>query len=249
MASCRNFNDVAALTWPNHQRYAQRHGYTARENSALLDPSRPPAWSKIRAVESMLDLQQQQQQCDWILWLDADVVIMNSTIPLETLIPTDPNVHLIVTADRRFTANSGVWLLRNSDWSRQFLRDWWNSRSYVRRKGLSLSGDNDAFGHLVRQRLHLDEATWTAAQAADAARNDPHLRMPARCNLNSFGVFVSQESPQQQRLSDPIAVRNAKDKPEWFESELFYHAGDFMAHASGMDQKTRGVQLLLQRAA
>ena len=270
MASCRDFHSVATRTWPNQQRYAQRHGYTARENSALLDPSRPPAWSKIRAVQFMLDLvvvvpvlesssnepdsasasgrnaaAQRHYHCDWVLWLDADVVIMNSSIPLESLIPVDPNIHLIVTADRRFTANSGVWLLRNSAWSRQFLQDWWELRSYVRPKGLSLSGDNDAFGHLVRQRLQLPEESWTAVQAADAAQIDPHIRMPARCNLNSFGVFVTNIQE-----SDPVIPMDKSEKklPEWYQSDLFYHAGDFIAHASGIDQKSLGVELLLQRA-
>lgn len=257
MARCRDFDTVAARTWPNQQRYAQRHDYTARENSALLDPTRPPAWSKIRAVQSMLNLadpEKTQSQgephyhCDWVLWLDADVVIMNSSIPLESFIPVDPNIHLIVTADRRFTANSGVWLLRNSAWSRQFLQDWWELRSYVRPKGLSLSGDNDAFGHLIRQRLHLPEHDWTASQAADAAKVDPHIRMPARCNLNSFGVYVTNVL-----LSDPATVMKGEGgtpekRPEWYESDLFYHAGDFIAHASGIDQKSLGVEFLLQRA-
>lgn len=257
VSGCRNFNDVAPLTWPNQQRYAQRHGYTAQENSHLLDPSRPPAWSKIRAAQHMLDLpaasstatatQQKQYKCDWVLWLDADVVIMNSSIALESLIPADPNIHMVVTSDRRFTANSGVWLLRNNDWSRQFLSDWWNMKTWVRQKGLSLSGDNDAFGHLVRQRLQLDERTWTAATAAAAASTNAHIRMPARCNMNSFGAFVTDPA-----LSDPAIFNSLNDemdeKPEWYQSELFYHAGDFIAHASGIDQKGIGVEFLLQRA-
>ena len=163
---------------------------------------------------------------------------------------TMPNkVHLVVTSDRRFTANSGVWLLRNSEWSRQFLDDWWNMKSWVRSKGLCLSGDNDAFGHLVRQRLHLDEKTWTAAQASDAAAQGP-IRMPARCNMNSFGVFVTDPALSVAANADSSAPLEfaAKGPPEWYQSDQFYHAGDFIAHASGIDQKGVGVEFLLQRA-
>jgi len=209
----------------------------------------------VKQSSTTIQHQQQRQQylCDWVLWLDADVVIMNSSVALESLLPVDPNIHMVVTSDRRFTANSGVWLLRNSDWSRQFLNDWWNMKAWVRQKGLSLSGDNDAFGHLVRQRLQLAERTWTAAAAAEAASNHAHIRMPARCNMNSFGVFVTDPA-----LSDPAAFRsnlngnnnnnNKNENPEWYQSDLFYHAGDFIAHASGIDQKAIGVEFLLQRA-
>jgi galactosyl transferase GMA12/MNN10 family len=236
LVRCRNFDDVAVLTWPNHVAYARKHRYTIMDNSRLLDHSRPPAWSKILAVQDMFQHRHNRRRCEWVLWLDADTVIMNSSIKLESLIPADDNIHLIITTDRRFTANSGVWLIRNSEWSQQFLFDWWNSKGFVRAKGLSLSGDNDAFGYLVRERLGLSDNP-TVQEAAAAASGDSPIRMPARCNMNSFAVVVPAED-------DALNVTNA----EWYLSDQWYHAGDFIAHASGIDQKAVGVQLLLKHA-
>jgi mannan polymerase II complex MNN10 subunit len=228
---CRDFSNVAERTRPNMRRYARTHGYTFMDHNrhqSLLDTSRPPAWSKIKAVQYALDT----NQCRYVLWLDADVVITNSTIRLEQIIPYDPNpmnnnnnnnndtsFDIIVTSDRRFTANSGVWIISNSTWSRSFLDQWWNMRNYVRAKGLSLSGDNDAFGALIRKY-----------------QQQQHVHMlPARCHLNSFGVFVPNNSPPSQFQQN-------------VGSTDFYHAGDFIAHASGIDQKDVGIQFLLQRA-
>jgi galactosyl transferase GMA12/MNN10 family len=227
---CRNFDGVD--TFPNHEMYAKKHGYTIVDNSSILDQSRPPAWSKILAVQAMM----KDFNCLWVMWLDADVVIMDSTIKIESLLPSEKHIDLIVTTDRRFTANSGSWIIRNSPWGREFLTEWWGMRQFVRAKGLSLSGDNDAFGHLVRQRV--GQTTYpTEEEFQQVAVGASRIRMPARCNFNSYGVFVSKD------------VDLSKDpKPEWYLSDRFYHDGDFIAHASGIDQKDVGVQLLLRRA-
>lgn len=233
---CRNFDNVASLTWPNHAAYAARHGYTIIDQSHLLDPTRPPAWSKIRAVQSMFD----DHKCEWVMWLDADTVVMDSSRRLESILPdTETGIDLVVTTDRRFTANSGAWILRNTDWSQKFLREWWDMRGYVRASGLSLSGDNDAFGALIRRRLGLSR--WATQEETIQAAKNTRIRMPPRCNFNSFGVFVPQSSSNQ--------MIDWKNPPEWYLSEQFYHQGDFIAHASGIDQKAVGVELLLQHAS
>lgn len=242
LARCRNFDQVQ--TYQNHFHYAQKHGYTSVDGSSFLDTTRPPAWSKIRAVQHLL----QEQQCDWVLWLDADAVIMNSDIPLESLLPASSEIDLIVTKDRRFTANSGVWLIRNSPFGRQFLDDWWNMKSFVRPKGLSLSGDNEAFGSLIRKHLNIQKYS-TSQQIQDALAKQTNIAMPSRCNLNSFGVFVKTSAVRKQPQPEQVLQQQQQDDvPEWYLSQDFYHDGDFIAHASGIDQKAVGVELLLHRA-
>lgn len=217
LVRCRDFDALPALTFPTFRRYADRHGYRFVDASGWMDPSRPPAWSKILAVQRLLN-----DQCDWVFWLDADTMIMNSSIALETILPADPIIDLVAVYDRKFTVNSGSWLLRQSEWSRAFLQTWWDQTAWVRRSGFSLSGDNAAFGHLV------DGALADAAQAAHVAR-------PARCLFNSFGVFV-EEQPM------------APEQEEWYQSVDFYHQGDFIVHASGLDQKAAVLALMAERA-
>ena len=74
---CRNFD--AINTFANHQNYASRHNYVWRDGSDMIDPSRPPAWSKIKAVEKLMS---EAYRCDWIWWIDADAVIMKSDVSL-----------------------------------------------------------------------------------------------------------------------------------------------------------------------
>ena len=172
--SCRDFKNVN--TFSNFQSYASMHGYTATDNSHLIDNSRPPAWSKIHAVNHMLDLKDSsgKPSCDWVWWLDADIVIMNQSRTVESFLPDGDAIHLLVTYDRKFIANSGSWLVRNSVWSRRFLEAWWNRRSFVRERGLSLSGDNAAFGDTIGEMLP-----------------DDHIAMVPRCQFNSFARFYN----------------------------------------------------------
>jgi galactosyl transferase GMA12/MNN10 family len=282
---CRDFDQVSTLTWPNHVHYAQLHNYTIFEASDLMDTSRPPAWSKILAVLHLLDQKQVESKtkttnsirrgnrnnaaaatgettnaCDWVLWLDADVVIMNSSIALESILPAeqqaggataaldsshvndrDENIDLIVTMDRRFTANSGVWLIRNSNYSKHFLQTWWNMRTWVREPGLSLSGDNAAFGHLIEQELN---------QQQHHHQQQQHVVMIPRCIMNSFGAFVTEAELEQLNKNNATRLQQQgqQQHDDFIYSPNFYHAGDFIAHASGIDQKAAGVQMLLNRA-
>ena len=295
---CRDFDRVGQLTWPNRQAYANKYGYTLVDYSQWIDGSRPPAWSKIKAVQSLLSSSsssmsssssssystvsftkartesshnyyynnttlrnhRHRPHCDWIFWMDADTVIMNSSIRIESFSPIDldndnnnnkhasssssssssSTIDLIVTMDRRFVANSGAWLLRaNSDWSRNFLQQWWDMNDWVRPHGYSLSGDNAAFGHLVEKQLQ-NQQEEEKATTQENKNNKIKIQMVPRCTFNSFGVYVKKNRNRK--------VPVEQEEQEWYQSPNFYHKGDFVAHASGIDQKAEGIQMLLQKA-
>jgi hypothetical protein len=67
----RDFDAVLDLTWSNKERYAAQHGYRLVDGSPFLDRTRPPAWSKIRAVQHLLSLLggngNVDRWCDWVM--------------------------------------------------------------------------------------------------------------------------------------------------------------------------------------
>ena len=105
---------------------------------------------KILAVRNVVE------KFKWVLWMDCDAFFMdpartidslilmyahNSSLPFkpmgtdnelikQTLNPTkqdhDVQIDLLITVDST-GLNNGVWLMRNSTWSVQFLSKWWNS--------------------------------------------------------------------------------------------------------------------------
>ena len=216
----RNFDGILELTWHNKWEYARKHEYNFYDGSDWMDTSRPPAWSKIKAVQHLLE----EEKCDWVMWTDADTVIMNSDKKIEDFLPADPTKDLLVGSDKGGGYNSGVFVLRNSAWSKRFLQQWWDMESYVNPPGLSLSGDNHALKALLRDMVDFDA----------------HVLSPARCTFNSFAKFLT--------LSESGTVMDALDQQPWYQSQEYYHKGDFLAHAPGYDNKEHCLRLLLQEA-
>ncbi len=130
----------------NRRQYAEKHGYAVIVANEVLDPSRPPAWSKLLAVEKYLP------QYDYLFYVDMDVVIMDMSTPLTAFLPSSQtsdnsnsnretrawtrtsesrdrdrggNVDIVMTGDWN-GPNTGVWLVRHSAWSLWFLRTAWS---------------------------------------------------------------------------------------------------------------------------
>jgi hypothetical protein len=216
----RNFDGILELTWKNKLEYAAKNGYDLHDGSHWIDTSRPPAWSKIQAVKHLLT----DEGCDWVMWADADTVIMNSDVRIEDFLPEDPNKDLLVASDNGGGYNSGVFLVRNTPWALKFLDDWWNMNSFVRPPGLSLSGDNHAMKALLRDMPNFDD----------------HIFSPPRCTFNSFAKFLT--------LSESYSAMDKLEEQEWYLDERYYHKGDFIAHTPGYDNKAECLRLLLQEA-
>jgi hypothetical protein len=82
-------------------------------------------WCVLQVAESVLD------QYDWVFYLDADAWITNPEIPLEAVLPAPGGADFVVTDDAA-GANAGSWIVRSSDWSRDFLARWWSLDSFIR---------------------------------------------------------------------------------------------------------------------
>ena len=119
------YDALGELSLDNHRAYCAKHGYDFI-GDALIDRSRPSCWSKLLAVYSAL------QTHDWVLWADSDTLIFDMDVRLEDL--CDPGYHLIVqeqdhwwkligleNGSERFPINSGVFLIKASNWSSDFL--------------------------------------------------------------------------------------------------------------------------------
>ena len=65
------------------------------------------------------------------MWLDADTIVTNPEIRLESLLPRSTNgPDFVITVDGG-GYNAGIWLLRSTPWSYTFLDRWWNMKHYI----------------------------------------------------------------------------------------------------------------------
>lgn len=114
-----NYDHIGKYSHLNKMVYALKHGYMACLHTEFMDENRLGYWYKVIAVKKHLPY------FDWILYLDSDALIMNDDIRIETLI--DEQYDVIATTDGGpVPILSGQFLIKNSEWSKQFLQDWYD---------------------------------------------------------------------------------------------------------------------------
>ncbi|CAM9495252.1 unnamed protein product, partial [Phaeothamnion confervicola] len=185
-----------------------------------LDSSRPGAWSKIVVLRQLLA----KDTFDWLVFMDMDAFVMNPSIKLEWLIEGSGGKDILMTEDWN-GANTGVFLVRNSRWSRWLLDEWWKQDQFI-------SGD---FPFEYEQRgLHflLQTDAWTGWRPAmpaypdgDAAAVRAHFRFLPQCAMNSYLVHPFQ------------AARKASVR-RWGHRGT-YRPGDFVLHLAGKKGRAR----------
>lgn len=114
----QNYKAVGQYSDWNKIKYANKHGYAIHLYDEVLDNNFHPAWSKILAVQKHIN------DYDWILWSDADSLIMDFNVKLEDII--DNKFDFIICQDCQYDdnnkrLNTGVFLIKNSEWAKSFL--------------------------------------------------------------------------------------------------------------------------------
>jgi hypothetical protein len=115
-----NIASYSRFSLVNKLCYAQLHGYDFFHYTAVLDESRPAAWSKIRIIQNHLPAY------DWVFWTDADSLIMNQSISLQHILRRADSHNMILTPGPRDKFNTGQWLVRSCEWSATLLEQIWD---------------------------------------------------------------------------------------------------------------------------
>lgn len=101
------YGEIAAITYPLMEKYAAIHGCDFTAQPLVQRASRAASWLKLERIASCL------VDCDEVLWLDADVVIADSSQSIfQSFTPGSLQAVADVTATPERHLNFGVWLLR-----------------------------------------------------------------------------------------------------------------------------------------
>lgn len=107
--------------------YAERHGYEVRIGNGESQ-GRPPSWGKVLFIQQLLGEYQYQE----VLWLDADVVILDFSDDLADDVAPDAYQAFVESRfEDRLWVNAGVWYLRADERTDRFLRTVWESTDYI----------------------------------------------------------------------------------------------------------------------
>lgn len=73
---------LSSLTFPQLRAYCRKHRYASRLETRKLLESRHPAWCKVL----LLIEEVKKQRCDYLVWIDDDILITRPAYPLERFI-------------------------------------------------------------------------------------------------------------------------------------------------------------------
>jgi len=108
------------------QDYCARHGYelACYRFDRLDPPERQPNWGRVPAILHHLP------NCDWLMYLDTDCVIMNPDVGVESFI--DEQYNLVVgplpTEGHMMTS---AMVFKNCEWSFEFLRTLYDQTYFI----------------------------------------------------------------------------------------------------------------------
>lgn len=178
--------DLMGRVLQNREKYCAIHGCTIINANHLLDHSRPPAWSKLRAVDHYLT------HFDYIFYIDMDVVIMDMDIPLTAIIDLAPSHDFIMTEDWN-GINSGNWIVKNTHFSHWFLQTAWNQTQLIPKT--SLDGKPHPFEYEQRAfHFLLNTDTWKKrhlpSYRGDSKELLTHFYLLPQCTMNSYVLGV-----------------------------------------------------------
>ena len=111
-----------------NKKYCDENGYTyfcEKDNDKInssLD-TRAHTWYKPKLIEDVIN----QFNPDYILFLDIDAIVSDFNQNIEDFIDDNYNIIFAEDVGHHSAMNAGVFLLKNTEWSRNFLKTWWES--------------------------------------------------------------------------------------------------------------------------
>ncbi|MFN8179238.1 MAG: hypothetical protein U0167_15005 [bacterium] len=109
---------------------------------------RPLAWHKVEILRHLL-----RGDAEFVLWVDADAIVVRPDVGIHGEIEPGRDVYLVEHHyDGKRVPNTGLLLLRRSEWTSRFLEDVWQSERYVQHPWwenaaiIDLLGVFEAFG-------------------------------------------------------------------------------------------------------
>jgi len=112
--------DWKAFSFPNFQRYCDKHNYTFIGSSKQFD-DRHPSWARLPMIFNII------HKYDWVMWIDPDALIINTDKKIEDYLSDDFSFRISKTG----VINHGVWYVKNSPLGIRILQDTYNQTQFI----------------------------------------------------------------------------------------------------------------------
>lgn len=180
-----------------NKKYCESKGYTyfcEKEDeiirTALED--RAPTWYKPKLVESILS----KHDPEYVLFLDIDAIISDFNQNIEDFIDNEYSIIFAQDFGHHSVMNAGVFLLKNNQWSRGFLKLWWDSAESYKggdARDLPIGDDNlEKVGYFKNALWHDQTCLTMLYESREDVRNNIKIISNRSFNHRSYneGNFI-----------------------------------------------------------
>jgi galactosyl transferase GMA12/MNN10 family len=180
------------------RRYARRHGYELELHTEIVDPARPAPWSKVPLLRTLA------ARYDTVLWLDADLVIVDPSTDIAEEIEEGRFLYLVEHRTKEgLIPNSGVMLLRGGEEAIAFLDEvyaqedlidhrWWENAAICRLLGYRLDPVGPGEPTPLRsERTKLISPRWNSIP--DAPARQPRIRHYPGYSLSRRAALMARD--------------------------------------------------------
>ena len=135
------FRVFGQLAWRSIERYAEIHNYdTLRFHERLTD--RPVSWEKIICIQKAFEM-----GYEFVFWIDADAIIVDVSEDIRSVVKSDKDFFLVHhVVEGGYSPNMGVFLIRNTEKTKQILSDIWSMEHYISHRWWEQGAFMDYFG-------------------------------------------------------------------------------------------------------
>lgn len=141
------------------RRFGERHGYdvVVGGEEAVAVTDRAPAWGKVVLLRSLLEAY------DYVLWVDADAIILDDSVDPASLLGEQHYQALVgYRWNEEECACTGVWLLKKAERAFAFLDAVWNGGDgYLRRHPWEQAAVMRLLGYSVDPDRYVAPTEWT----------------------------------------------------------------------------------------
>jgi hypothetical protein len=170
-----------------NEKYCNEKGYTyicEKDNSKIntIAEDRSLHWGKVKLVQEVLNT----NNFDYVLFLDADAIISDFNQRIEDFI--DDRYDMIFAEDigHHSSMNTGVFLSKNSEWTKNFFNTWWESGATFKGKDtqdLSIMEENlEKVGYFKQALWHEQTCITLLYRNDDDIKN--HIKVISNRSFN-----------------------------------------------------------------
>ncbi len=137
----KDFEEMGNLCLKSMKKYAKKFNLNIKLMNQIKS-NRPAPWNKILIVKELL------KSYEYVFWLDADAIFVRFDKDIRDEIEDGKDFYLAKVKIRgEEIPNSGVFLIKNTEWSKKFLQDVWNKKEYIYHNYWENAGVIDVLGY------------------------------------------------------------------------------------------------------